>query len=342
MYVDVGDTAVPGAVLLEIDPADYRLAVAEARLARDAELARLGLTDLPADALDVEAVPTVRKARLSLENANTRFQMRQDLFERKVLAKEEYDLSETEYKVAEATHRDAVTQAQAVLATARLRQAALDTAEQRLRDCRLVVPAPPGWEAWAAVVGPGASPVRYTVARRYVSEGQRVVSMPVTDAFRLVIDVALKLKADVPERYTAEVAVGQPVAIRVDAYPGRTFAGRVARISPAVDPRSRTFAVQIDVPNLDDRLRPGGFARAEIRTGTDAAVPVVPADSVVTFAGVTKIFVIDDGTARPIEVDLGRREGEAVEVIGDVPAGAVVITSGHSQLVAGSPVKVRE
>ena len=108
----------------------------------------------------MEAVSTVQKARLSLENASTRFQMRRELFDRKVLAKEEYDLSETEYRVAEATHRDAVTQAQPVLATARLRQAVLDTAEQRLQDCQLRVPKPPGWEAWAAIVGPGVSPVR--------------------------------------------------------------------------------------------------------------------------------------------------------------------------------------
>ena len=87
--------------------------------------------------------------------------------------------------------------------------------------------------------------------------------MPVTEAFRLVINHALKLKVDVPERYTAEVAIDQPVVIHVDAYPGQPFAGRVTRISPAVDPQSRTFAVQINVPNLDGRLRAGGFARAK-------------------------------------------------------------------------------
>ena len=340
--VDVGDPAIPGSVLLELDSTDYALAVAEARRAFDAELARLGLAELPSTPFDVESVPTVRRARVSLENAATRFQSRQVLFERKVLAKEEYDLAETEFKLAEATHRDAVTQAEAVLAMARYRQAILNSAEERLRDCQLRVPTPPGWAAWAAVVGPGFSPPRYTVAQRFVSEGQRLVSMPVTDAFRLVIHHALKLRVAVPERYTAEVRLNQPVEIRVDAYPTETFLGRVSRISPTIDPQNRTFQVEIAMPNLDGRLRVGGFARAAIQTRIDHDVPTVPPTALVTFAGVTKIFLNDAGFARPLEITTGFRDRDWVEVIGDLPREGVVIISGHSQLVAGSPVRKQQ
>lgn len=342
VLVDVGDMAIPGAVLLEIDTTDYEFAVLEARRALDAELARLGIHDLPDGVISVDQVSTVVKARVSLENAAKRFAMRRGLYDRQVLAKEEYDLSETDYKLAEATYHDAVTQARAVLAAARLRKAVLNTAEQRLRDCQLRVPEPPGFMAWAAMVGPGFAPVRYTIAKRMVSEGQRVISMPVTDAFRLVITHALKLRADVPERFVNAVRLGQAVDIRVEAHPNDKFRGIVSRISPTVDVQNRTFQVEIAVPNLDGRLRAGGFAHAAIRTRVDAAVPVVPPAALITFAGVTKLFVIEDGKAKPIEVETGTQDRDWVEITTPLPTDTKIITSGHTQLVAGSPVKIRD
>ncbi|MCZ2344435.1 MAG: efflux RND transporter periplasmic adaptor subunit [Bacteroidales bacterium] len=342
VHVDVGDMAIPGAVLLTIDPTDCELAVWEAHRALDAELARLGIPDLPDTQVNVDQVSTVVKARVSLDNATKRFAMRRGLFDRQVLAKEEYDLAETDYKLAEATYRDAVTQARAVLAQARLRKAVLDTATQRLRDCQLRVPEPPGFGAWAAVVGPGFVPVRYAVAKRLVSEGQRVISMPVTDAFRLVITHALKLRVDVPERFVSAVRLGQTVDIRVEAHPQETFRGQVTRISPTVDVQNRTFQVEIAVPNLDGRLRVGGFAHAAIRTRMDAAVPVVPPSALITFAGVTKLFVIADGKAKPIEVATGTQDRDWIEIVTPLPPDARIITSGHTQLVAGSPVQIRD
>ena len=62
----------------------------------------------------------------------------------------------------------------------------------------------------------------------------------------------------------------------------------------------------------------------------------------VSFAGVNKVFVIENSKARAVEVTLGTRDKDWVEVIGKIPSGSAVATSGHSQLVDGSPVKVRE
>jgi RND family efflux transporter MFP subunit len=174
-----------------------------------------------------------------------------------------------------------------------------------------------------------------------LSEGEMVRSQPVTNAFKLVIAHALKLRAAVPERFAAEVRVGQTVEVRVDAYPDAAFAGRVARVNPTVDPLNRTFQIEVAVPNLDGRLKCGGFARAAVRTVTET-IKTVPPDAVVTFAGVTKVFVVADGKARAVEVRTGDREREYVEVVGDLPAGASVATSGFALLVDGSPVKLRD
>lgn len=342
VWVDTGDAAIPGAVLLELDPTDAELAVAEAKRALDAELARLGLSALPDGPLKVEDVPSVRKAEVTLANAKVRLDRVLGLIARQAASKEEADLAETDVKAADATKRDVIAMALATLASARLKQAALESAEQRVVDTRLVAPTPPGWAAWAAAVGPGFSPVRYSVASRMVTTGDMVRSMPVTNAFRLVIDSALKLGVAVPERYAADVKIGQPVAVRVDAHPGRTFAGVVSRISPTVDAQNRTFAVQVSVPNFDSKLKCGGFARAAIRTRVDPGVRTVPPHALVVFAGVTKVFVAENNRARAVEVTTGTRDKDWVEVLGDFPANATIVTSGLGQLVNGSAIRVRD
>jgi RND family efflux transporter MFP subunit len=171
-----------------------------------------------------------------------------------------------------------------------------------------------------------------------------VRSMPEKNAFRLVMDQILKLRVAVPEKHAPEVQVGQTVEIRVDAYPGRVFAGAVARVAPTVDPLNRTFLVEIELPNRNPtaRLKAGGFAKAEILTRTEAGVVTVPPGAVVTFAGVTKVFVADGDRAKAVEVRLGQREKDWVEVLGPVPPAARIITSGFSQLVDGSPIRVKQ
>lgn len=339
---DVGDPAIPGAVLLELDSVDFRLAVEESREALNTELAKLGLTALPAGEIDVKAVPSVRRSAVGLEDAQRQFKQKQTLLARSAASQDEFDAAKTNVALAEATHAQMVTEARAIVAAARLRKASLDVAEQRLADCRLRVPIPPGWEAWASVVGPGFSPLRYAVAQRMLSEGEMVRSMPVTNAFRVVIDHALKLRATVPERYISDIRIGQFADIRVDAYPTTVFHGKVMRVNPTVDSLNRTFQLEIAVPNLDGRLKCGGFARAAILTRIDPAVRTVPPSAIVTFAGVTKVFLAESGKAKPIAVEVGVREKEWVEVIGELPAGATVITSGTTQLVDGSPVRVRD
>ncbi|MDB5305875.1 MAG: mdtE, partial [Gemmataceae bacterium] len=109
------------------------------------------------------------------------------------------------------------------------------------------------------------------------------------------------------------------------------------------DTLNRTFQVEVEVPNGDPRavLKPGTFGKAEIETRADAGVVAVPPGAVVAFAGVSKVFVVDGDRAKAIEVQLGQRDKDWVEVIGPVPPGARIITSGFSQLVDGSPIRIR-
>jgi RND family efflux transporter MFP subunit len=155
--------------------------------------------------------------------------------------------------------------------------------------------------------------------------------------------------APIPERHVGEVQVGQPVGLVVEAYPREVFKGTVVRVHPTVDRVNRTFAVEVHVPNEARRLKAGGFAKAAVLTREDSAALTVPEEALVTFAGVTKVFVAEDGKARAVPVKPGERlEAQAggrpanwVEVVGDLRAGSQVVTSGHSQLAEGTPVRIR-
>lgn len=332
---DIGDVVAPGATLLELDATDYELAVVEAKQALAAELAKLGLTEIPSGDFNVEAVPAVRRAVVSLEEAARRYKQKTDLFKQSAISKDEYEITESELRLAEATKTQTITESRAILALARLRKATLDLAEQRLRDCKLIVPTPSGTTS-------SPTTMRYAVAERMLTEGSMVRSMPVTNAFKLVLSHALKLRVNVPERYSAEVKVGQSADVHADAVPGKKFTGKITRVNPSIDTTNRTFQVEIEVPNSDGTLKTGGFARAEIHTRTEDNVLTVPPEAVQFFAGVNKVFIVQADKVQAVEVQIGTREKTWIEIRGNVPASAQVVTSGQSQLVDGSKIQIRE
>ena len=191
------------------------------------------------------------------------------------------------------------------------------------------------------------------ISFRKVAAGETVRIIPFADApplFRLVIDRPLKLQLTLPERHLAEIQVGQNVELDVEAYPGIRFTGTVSRVNRAVDRSSRTFTVEIVVPNADRRLSAGSFVRATIVVNVEDKARMVPEESLVQFAGVTKVFVVVDGKVRevpvktgvPVIVSEGKRQRTWVEVEGELSAGSKVVTSGQSRLADGLLVRVRE
>ena len=189
--------------------------------------------------------------------------------------------------------------------------------------------------------------VQYAVVDRKVTEGEMLKDAPglSTATFELVMDGVLKLEAQVPERYAADVKEGQDVQVHVDAYPDRVFAGKVLRISPAVDRTSRTFAVQIYVQNPERELKAGGFAEVEILTRVDPQAWTVSPESVVTYVGSTRVFVVRDGKAHVIPVERGIEGAGWVELIragnSDLRVDDIVIRGGQDKLAEGVPVQIR-
>ena len=184
------------------------------------------------------------------------------------------------------------------------------------------------------------SPLTGSIAKRLVSVGEYV--RPGTPLFDVVADDPLKLRGDVPERFVQELAVGQPVQIRVDAYPDTVFDGRLLRVSPAANAENRSITVEAEVPNPQRQLKAGFFASANIVTRRDAAALMVPESAIVNFAGVTKLFVVRDHVAYEQHVRTGTRSDDGlVEVVDGVQPADLIATSGLAKLENGMAVSVR-
>jgi RND family efflux transporter MFP subunit len=335
---DEGDIVRPGEVLMEIDPTDYQLAVEEARKKIETELAKDGLTALPGPGFDIMKLPTVVRATNVYRNTSQRFSRIDSLYKQKISTKEEWDQAYTDNEVAKATVEQVKIEAQTNIAKAREQAAILDTAQQRLRDTKVEVPVP---SAAIARLASTAKAVEYAVDKRMISEGEMATRSNANGVFKLVIDKLLKFKAGVPESYTAQVKLGQKVNLHVDAYPDKVFVGRLSRISPTVDRLSRTFQVEVLVPNLERELKSGGFAKASILTQIDEQAKTVPVEAVITAVGTAKVFVVENDKARAIEVKTGVAENNWIEITSELNPNSQVITSGQNQLAEGTKVRVR-
>jgi RND family efflux transporter MFP subunit len=147
------------------------------------------------------------------------------------------------------------------------------------------------------------------------------------------------VKTAIQERYASIVRAGLQVEFSVESTPGQKFRGRVANVSPAVDMTTRTFPVEILVDNGDRRLKPGFFVKGLIFTHKDENVMAVPETSVSTLAGVSNVFVIENGKARQQMVSLGTRIGDVIELISGLKGDEILATSNLNMLATGVSVK---
>ncbi|WP_406697268.1 efflux RND transporter periplasmic adaptor subunit [Singulisphaera sp. Ch08] len=334
VHHDMGDRVKPGELLVELDPVDANLAVQQAQRQLQAELAKLGLNDLPTTQFDVNAVPAVVQAKVALDRAKQNVARERSLNRRGAGAQQDLQNSENDEQGATAALANAVLTAQATLANSRATRAAVDVAMQAKTDTEIRAPIP--YARPAGVTGE----IEYAVAKRLVAEGEMLKQGD--PVLQLVVENPLRLWTNVPERHSAEIQVGQAVRVKIASHAGSTFEGAVARINPSVDSVSRTFQVEVSVPNPRGLLRPGGFAKASILTDRSATASIVPIESVVKYAGVTKLFVVEEGKARSINVETGQEGLGWIEVVGDLPKSAEVVTTGQTQLADATAVTIRK
>jgi membrane fusion protein (multidrug efflux system) len=314
--IERGTAIVEGDELVRLSSTETEAQAREAEANASQIEARLGLAS--DSTFDAAKVPEVQTAQAGYELAKSDFNRVQSLLDERVVSQAEFDQRRTQMEATRQQYesaRNAAAQQYQALQAARARVA---LAHKALAD---------------TVV---RAPFSGLVAERLVSVGDFVTSG--TKVAVVVRVDQLRVQLTVPEQFIAAVAVGQPVSFEVDAYPGRQFVGHVRYVSPALESNQRALTVEAVVPNPSRELKPGLFATARVELPKRTPALLVPADSVRTSSGASRVFVVTDHRAQERIVTLGQTVDGLIEIPSGVIAGERVATKNVAQLVDGVAV----
>ena len=253
------------------------------------------------------------QAQAEWRDADINLKRIKELHSEGIIATSQRDVAQTRFDAIEA-------QVRAREADIDRYQAMVDFAQKRLSDTEIL------------------APIAGEVRQRLVSTGEAVKEK--TPLFHLVMTDPLKFQGTVPERFAPDIKMEQPVDLQVEAFADRMFPGRVLRVSPAVDVQTRSLSLEVKVPNAQGMLKPGFFAKGQILTSVDLQAVFAPEEAVYTFVGITKAFVVQDGTVQERQIKIGSRREGWVEITEGLQNGEIVATSNLPQLYQGAKITV--
>lgn len=334
---DIGSYVSQGDVLVRLDPRDaairldqakaqieqQRKAVGQAEANVDQAIAnlrqtqaRLGVKD--GEVFQIKDFSQVKTVTAQLELAEKELRRTERLLETGDLSRSIYDqrrsqrdallgqLDEARSNAAVAikaidTARSAVDTARAAAASARAAlgplEAQIAAAQKALTDTAIRAPISGYISDKVADVGEYISP-----------------NTPNAKIATIVRTSTLRLKIDVPEAAVGKIATGQGISLQTSAYPDRSFAGTIARISPSVNATARTLVVEAEVQNSEGLLKPGQFATVRVTQSKPEPAVMIPVKAVKTVGDTNSVFVIKDGAAREQFVQLGLLENDMIQV----------------------------
>ncbi len=182
------------------------------------------------------------------------------------------------------------------------------------------------------------APFSGTVGLRMVSPGAYVKAGE--DIVRLESIGSIKADFRIPELFMSKIRPGQEVVLRLDAYPGEEFGGRVYAVEPVVDDRTRTVLMRARIPNKSNKLKPGMFVRVAVTLANRPNAIIVPEQSIWPQGRDTFVFRVVEGKAALTKIEIGNRQPGQVEVTAGLAPSDVVITEGQIKLRDGAPVMV--
>ena len=185
------------------------------------------------------------------------------------------------------------------------------------------------------------SPISGVVTARNYESGDLFAQQPILHIMQ--ID-PLKVIANISEQYFPNVKVGMPVKLAVDIFPDEEFTGTVSLIYPALDPTTRTFKVEVKVPNAKRTLRPGMYARTTFDMGSKQGV-MVPDVAIQKQVGSAERYlyvIVGDSVAARRSVEVGRQIGGSVDILRGVEPGEQVAVTALSKLFDGAKVEVKK
>lgn len=183
------------------------------------------------------------------------------------------------------------------------------------------------------------SPITGVVTARNAEAGDLLTGQPILHVMQIN---PLKVIVNIPEQYFTDVKTGIPVELKAELFPDTRFTGTVSLIHPALDPATRTFTVEVKVPNNYGTLRPGMYARTHFDMGRKEGV-LVPDVAVQKQVGSAEryLYVIRDGVAERRSVKVGRQIGSEVDILSGVEPGEEVAVTALSKLGDGVEVEVK-
>ena len=304
IYVDKGDLVKANQLLVEIDHTDYIHAVNQAK-------ANL----LSAKAKVVQQDAGVRNATLTLDRM-------QALIKDQFVSQQDLDTA--------LVNRDAAVALQDSL-RAQVQQMTVALAQAETNLAYSYIRAPFAGYIAERNLDPGAYVSGATASTSTVSRG--ILSVHDVETVRTLIEVVEK---DVPL-----VQVGQRADVRAEAYPNEVFEGRVTRIVQALNRATRTMTVEVDLPNKDHRLKGGMFARVEVLVGKHPQAIQIPLDAVSRLEESQYVYVVKDGKAHQVPIELGALAENRVEVVKGLAGDEQLIVSGKDLVSEGVPVQTQ-
>ena len=302
LHVDKGDFVKANQLLLEIDHQDYLHNVNQAKA--NLAAARAKVTQQEA---------SVRNAKLTLDRMQA-------------LIRDQF-VSQQDVDTAEVNSDAAIAALESLRAQVKQMAVALAQAETNLTYSYIRAPfsgyvAERNLDLGAYVTGAATS-------NSTTSRG--IVSLHDISTVRTLIEVVEK---DVPL-----VRIGQKAEIRAEAYPDRVFEGTVTRVVQALNRATRTMTVEVDLPNKDRLLKGGMFARVEVLVGKHQNALQIPIDAVSRLEDAQYVYIVRDGKAERVSVEIGVRDENRVEITKGLVGSEQVIVSGKDLVHDGMPVQ---
>lgn len=223
-------------------------------------------------------------------------------------------------------------------------QAIVDNDEANLRNVRAQVAVQKAILDKKTLRAPfdGKLGLRQVDLGQFLSAGTEIATLQSLDP--IFVDFLL------PQQAVAQIAVGEKVRAKVDAFPGRTFEGKITAINPKIDMGSRNIQVRATLGNADQKLLPGMFATVELDTGAAQRLVTLPQTAVAYNPYGSLVYIVDDKgkapdgkpqlVARQVFVTTGATRGDQVAILKGVSEGDMVVTSGQIKLRNGVPVVI--
>ena len=319
ILADVGDPVRQGQVLVELSPTELQYEVDRQRAAVVEVRARLGIG--PDDPLPQrpEEVAFVVRASADLFDAEQKYKRAERLFRNKLISQEQLDEAASRYKSSRAALDLAVQEVSQLKAQLQSSEVARRLAEKKLTDATI------------------RAPFSGFVQARQVSPGEYLrLQSPI---MVIVRTDTLRARLSIPERWAGAIKAGSAVDLRVEAYPGEVFRGRLDRINPSVSSETRTFEIEALVPNPDGRLKPGFFVEGSLPSGIEERALTIPPEAVNYRYGVYKVFFVNGDKVEERDVKPGQQQESRIEVLEGLRAGDRVAVPVQGQLSNGDTIR---